>query len=167
MSGGQSPAVSAPAGCGENGTVPLQLGSDPADRDPSAPGGWRPRRSGSGAGARPLARVLELPLDGRRAAVLPLLELDPLAEELPDRAADREQRQRHERAWQAVDLPAGEEAEDDEQRMEPQRAPHHLRDDDVPLDLVDDEEQQRDPDRRRRVDDEGGEERRDAPQPTP
>ena len=66
-----------------------------------------------------------------------------------DRAADREQRQRDQRADQAVDVRAGEQAEDHEQRVQPQRAPHHLRHDDVALDLVDAEEEQHDPDRPR------------------
>ena len=74
-----------------------------------------------------------------------------LGEELPHRAPGGEQRQRDERAREAVDLPAGEQPEDDEQRVQPQRVAHHVRDDDVPLDLVDAEEEQRDPDRRERI----------------
>jgi len=38
--------------------------------------------------------------------------------------------------------------------MQSQRAPHHVRDDDVTLDLMDRQEQQCDPDRRDRMDDE-------------
>ena len=53
-----------------------------------------------------------------------------------------------------VDLAAGEQAEDDEQRVQPQRRAHHLRHDHVPLDLVDEEEEQRHPDRRDRILDE-------------
>ncbi len=91
-------------------------------------------------------RLLDLDLDRHRAALGPRLELDALGEELVHRAAGGEQRQRDEDPGQPVDLPAGEQAEDDEQRVEPERAPHHLRDDDVALDLVDDEEEDRHPD---------------------
>ena len=103
-------------------------------------------------------------LDGHGGASSPL-EHDPLGEELPDRAAGGEQRQRDEDARQPVDLTAGEQAEDHEQRMQPQRVAHHLRDDDVSLDLVDDEEEQRDPDRGDRVDGERVEDRRDRTEP--
>ena len=66
-----------------------------------------------------------------------------------DRAARGQQRQRDERTRQPVDLPAREQAEDDEQRVQAQRAPHHLRDHDVALHLVDREEQQQRPRSRR------------------
>ncbi len=51
--------------------------------------------------------------------------------------------------------------------MQPQRVAHHVRDDHVPLDLVDPEEEQRDPDRRQRVHDEREDERRDRAEPRP
>ena len=49
--------------------------------------------------------------------------------------------------------------------MQPQRAPHDVRHDDVALDLVNPEEEQDDPDRRERVHDELVEERRQGAQP--
>ena len=73
-------------------------------------------------------------------------------EELPHRAHRGRERQRHERcraARRSRRPPSS--ADDDEQRVQPQRVPHHLRHDDVALDLVDDEEEERDPDRRDRV----------------
>ena len=75
--------------------------------------------------------------------------MDALGEELPDRPRGGEQRQRHEHARQPVDLAAREEPEDDEQRVQPQRPAHHVRDHDVTLDLVDEQEGQRDGDRSR------------------
>ena len=75
------------------------------------------------------------------------------------------QRQRDERTRQPVDLTAREQPEDDEQRMQAQRAPHHLRDHDVALHLVDPEEQQEHPDRGDRVHDERVEERRNRAEP--
>src|SRR3954447_5208194 len=104
-------------------------------------------------GARPdgLRRSLQLDLDGRLRAGRPVLELDALREEAPDRARGRQQRQRHEHARQPVDLAAREQAEDDEQRVQAQEVPHHVRHDDVPLDLVDEEEEQRHPQRPDRV----------------
>ncbi len=62
-------------------------------------------------------------------------------------------------------LGAGEQAEDHEQRVQAQRAPHHLRHDDVALDLVDAEEEQHHPDRRERVHDERVDQRRDRAEP--
>ena len=97
-----------------------------------------------------LARRLDADLGERRVG-RPLLQLDPLGEELPRGAPGREQRQRDEDPGEPVDLAAGEQAEDHEQRMEAQRAPHHLRHDDVALELLDAEEEQRDPERRERV----------------
>ena len=102
---------------------------------------------------------------GPRVAVLPRLELDPDREELPDRAPGGERRQRDEHARQPVDLAAGEQPEDHEQRMQSQRVPHHLRDHDVALDLVDREEEQHDPDGRQRVDDQRVEDGRDRAEP--
>src|SRR6185437_6743298 len=78
----------------------------------------------SGTGDPPwLRRGLDrLDLHGDRAAALPRLEGDSLGEELPDGAADGEQRQREQRADQAGDVAAREQAEDHEQRMQPQDA---------------------------------------------
>ncbi len=77
-------------------------------------------------------------------------------------------RERDEHAGDAVQLAAGEEAEDDEQRMEPQRARHHVRDDDVPLHLVDEEEEDPDPDDApRRIGEERVDRRRHGRQPRP
>ena len=64
-----------------------------------------------------------------------------------------------------VQLAAREQAEDDEQRMQPQRVRHHVRDDDVPLDLVDEDEERRDPEDRDRVDDERVDRRRHRREP--
>ena len=72
------------------------------------------------------------------------------------RDADGERKcepERDEDAGDPVQLRAGEEAEDDEQRVEPQRVRHHVRDDDVALDLVDEDEERRHPEERDRVDD--------------
>ena len=49
--------------------------------------------------------------------------------------------------------------------MQPQRAPHHVRHDDVPLDLVDPEEQERDPERGDRMDDDRVDKRRKRTEP--
>ena len=76
-----------------------------------------------------------------------------------------EQRQRDEDPRQAVDLAAREQAEDHEQRVQAQRAPHHLRHDDVPLDLVDEQEEDDHPHRRERMDEERVENRRHRPEP--
>src|SRR5437763_1292149 len=84
-------------------------------------------------GPRPRLLRLDLHLDGNLPAVLPTFQLDALAEELPHRARDGEQRQRNEDSRQPVDLAAGEQAEDDEQRMQPQRLSHDVGHDDVPL----------------------------------
>ena len=54
----------------------------------------------------------------------------------------------------AVQLAAREQAEDDEERMEPERARHHVRHHDVALDLVDEDEERQHPERRHGVDDE-------------
>ena len=81
--------------------------------------------------------------------------------------SDGEERQRDEDPRQPVDLAAGEQPEDHEQRVQPQRRAHHVRDDDVPLDLVDEQEEQRDPDRRHRVHRERVEERRQRAEPRP
>ena len=86
-------------------------------------------------------------------------------EELVHGAPGGEQGQRDEDPGQPVDLPAREQAEDDQERVEAERAPHHLRDDDVALDLVDDEEEDRHPDDRDRVDDDGVDGRRDRAEP--
>ena len=99
--------------------------------------------------------------DDRRPAER--LEHEPPVEELPGRAPRGEQRQRHERAGQPVDLAAGEQPEDHEQRVQPERRAHHVRHHDVPLELVDPEEEQRHPDRGERVHDERVDERRHAP----
>ena len=98
-------------------------------------------------------------------AARPRLERDPLGEELPHRLADGEDRQSDQRADQPVDVRAREQPEDHEQRVEPQRAPHHLRHDDVTLDLVDAEEEQHDPDHRERMHDERVDHRRDRAEP--
>src|SRR5215218_9960666 len=115
-----------------------------------------------------LRRGADRPLRGRlqRTTLLHLVDLhrhDPgrpglepntLREEFPELAEDRQERKRDEDPRQPVELAAGEQTEDDEQRMQAERAAHELRHDDVALDLVDGEEEQRDPDRRHRVDDE-------------
>ena len=54
-----------------------------------------------------------------------------------DRAENGEHREYQERACKAVDLAAGKEAEDHEQRMQAKSASHHVRNDNVPLDLLD------------------------------
>src|SRR5262249_60773176 len=64
------------------------------------------------------------------------------------------ERQRDEYAGEAVDLAAGEQAEDDQERVEPQRASHDVRNHDVALDLMDDEEEDDHPDDGDRVHDE-------------
>src|SRR6476646_440218 len=103
---------------------------------------------------RPLGGLPEPDVDRQHLHLVPRRQLDAFAEELPHRPAGRKQRQCHQRARQPIDLTAGEQAEDDEQRMEPQRVPHHVRDDDVTFDLMDRQEQQKNPDRRGRMDDE-------------
>src|SRR5437016_4485600 len=123
------------------------------------PGWYAAARSGSGGRGRPGRRlVLALHLDA---------ELDPLGEELPRRASGCEQRQRDEDPREPVDLAAREQAEDHEQRMEAQGAPHDLRHDDVALELLDAEEEERDPERRERVLDERVQHRRDGAEPRP
>ena len=66
---------------------------------------------------------------------------------------------------QPVELGAGGEPEDHEQRVQAQRVPHHLRDDDVALDLLDAEEEERHPERRERMHDERVDERRRSAEP--
>src|SRR6266480_5199212 len=97
----------------------------------------------------------------------PPLERDPLGEELPGSTQRRQQRQRYEDSREAVDLAAGEQAEDHEQRMEPQSAPHHFRHDDMPLELLDAEEEKRDPECGERVLHERVQHRRGRPEPRP
>ena len=136
------------------------------------PGWYAARGSGGGRGRRlraagfVLARRLDADLDERRV-VRPLLELDALGEELPRRAPGGEQRQRDEDPREPVDLAAGEQAEDHEQRVQAQRVAHHLRHDDVALELLDAEEEQRDPERGERVLDERVQHRRDRAEPRP
>ena len=84
----------------------------------------------------------------RRAVVVPGVEPQPLREELPDRPRGGHRRQRQQHAGDAVQLAAGEQAEDDEQRMEAERVGHHVRHDDVALDLVDEDEEREHPERR-------------------
>src|SRR5689334_6470773 len=112
------------------------------------------------------ARRLETHL-GQRLVRRPRLQLDPLGEELPGGASRGEQRQRDEDPREPVDLAAREQAEDHEQRVKAQGAPHHLRYHDVALELLDAEEQQRDPERRERVLDERVQHRRDRAEPRP
>src|SRR5690349_24395242 len=111
-----------------------------------------------------LVDVDELDLYRHRRA-LPGLERDAVGEELPERAADGQQRQRSQRTRQAVQLRARREAEDDEQRVKPQRVAHDVRHDDVTLDLLDAEEEERDPDRGERMHDERVDERRRRAEP--
>ena len=66
-----------------------------------------------------------------------------------------------------VHLRAREQPEDHEQRVQPQRVRHHVRDDDVTLDLVDEDEEARDPEERDRVDDERVERRGHGREPRP
>src|SRR5438067_3826919 len=126
--------------------------------------GRRGRRLGHGRLGLP--RLLEADLH-EWSVRRPLLELDSLGEELPRCPAGREQRQGDEDSRKAVELAARQQAEDHEQRMEPQRAAHHLRHDDVSLELLDAEEEERDPERRERVLDEGVEHRRSRAEPRP
>ena len=121
----------------------------------------------SRARARPHWRPRDRPRRAARAPGRPLLERDPLGEELPGGTQGRQQRQRHEDPREAVDLAAGEQAEDHEQRMEPQSAPHHLRHDHMPLELLDAEEEKRDPERGERVLHERVQHRRSCPEPRP
>ena len=77
-----------------------------------------------------------------------------------DLAAHREQRQRQQRPEDAVQLGAGDEREDHEQRMRAERLAHHARHDHVALELVHREVEETDPERRvgrvdRREDDRG------------
>ena len=88
-------------------------------------------------------------------------------EELPDRARGGHRRQREQDAGDAVQLAAREQAEDDEQRMQAERVRHHVRDDDVALDLVDEDEEREHPEHRDRVDDEGVDRGRDGREPGP
>src|SRR5262249_19407068 len=62
-------------------------------------------------------------------------------------------------------LAAGEQSEDDEQRVEPERTAHDIRDDDMPLELLDPEEEERHPDGRQRILDERVEHRRYGAEP--
>src|SRR3954452_13149286 len=83
-------------------------------------------RSASRCGRRPgqgLALGWRLEAEPDERVVAPLLEGDPLGEELPRGASGGEQRQRHENPREPVDLAAGQQAEDHEQWMETQRAP--------------------------------------------
>ncbi len=72
-----------------------------------------------------------------------------------ERTRDGEHRQRHERTRKPVQLDAGTKAEDHEQWVQAQRVAHHVRDDDVPLDLVDAEKENRNPERGDRMHDRG------------
>src|SRR2546423_2607320 len=131
----------------------------------AAPCSGRARRRRLGHGLVP-TRGLETDLDERLGPpTRPLLERGPLGEELPGSTQGRQQRQRDEDSREAVDLAAGEQAEGHEQRMEPQSAPHHLRHDDMPLELLDAEEEKRDPERGDRVLHERVQHRRGRPGP--
>jgi hypothetical protein len=66
-------------------------------------------------------------------------------------ARDRGERQRDERADDAVDLRSGEQREDHQQRVDAQRVAEDLRRDDMPLDLLQRDEQEPDPQRRERI----------------
>ena len=70
-----------------------------------------------------LHRGLDLHLHGHRPLAAPVLQLEALTGELPERAQHRQQREGDEDAREPVDLAAGEQPEDHEQRMEPERAP--------------------------------------------
>ena len=89
---------------------------------------------------------------GSGVAVLPWVELDPLARRTP-----RSRGPRPSSAAPAahpampVQLAAREQPEDDEQRVEAKRVRHHVRHDDVALDLVDEDEEREHPERRERV----------------
>jgi len=61
------------------------------------------------------------------------------------------ERQRDERPDDPVDLGPQEQGEDDDERVEPQGVPEHLRGDDVALELLEREEQQPHPERGQRV----------------
>ena len=78
-----------------------------------------------------------------------------------------EQRQRDEDSGQAVDLATGEQPEDHEQRVQPERAAHHVGNDDVPLELVDGQEEECDPEHGDRVDDRRVQQRRHRAEPGP
>ena len=80
---------------------------------------------------------------------------------------DRRDRQRDERADEAVDLAAEQQREDHEQGVQPQRAAEDVRRDHVALELLQREEQQRHPDRRQRVLHERDDDRRQRPDHRP
>ena len=128
-------------------------------------GATQPRAACPAAASRPPGGSSPISISG--ASGRPRLELDPLGEELPRGAPGGEQRQRDEDPREAVDLAAREQTEDHEQRVEAQRAAHHLRHDDVALELLDAEEEQRDPERRERMLDERVQHRRDRAEPRP
>ena len=106
-----------------------------------------PARTGRPSAARARSRR-------RGPSIRPRLERRPARRRTPRPRARRRAAAARRGSREAVDLAAGEQAEDHEQRMQAQRAPHHLRHDDVPLELLDAEEEQRDPERRDRMQDE-------------
>src|SRR5438477_338518 len=130
--------------------------------------GLREESSSCGRG-RALRRgrlVPQLELDLReRLVACPLLQRDPLREELPRGSPGGEQRQGDEDPGEAVDLAPRQEAEDHEQRVKTERAPHHLWHNDVTLELLDPEEQQGHPQRREWVLDQRVQHRRRGPEP--
>ena len=75
-----------------------------------------------------------------------------MAAQVDDRLAQHGgDRQRHQRADDAIDRVAEEQREDHEQRVDPQRVAEDLRRDDVALELLKADEQDHDPERRQRV----------------
>ena len=138
------------------------------------------RGSSSGQGMRPgvAGRALRAGCSTRRfeldphvdrllRLVLPRVELDALAEELPDGPAGGHRRQRDEHAGDAVERATREQPEDHEQRVEPKRARHDVRHHHVALDLVDEDEERGDPQDADGVDHERVDGRRDGGEPRP
>ena len=120
-----------------------------------------PAQAISGASALTRARVVrarcardrDVEPAAREAARRPGLELDAPVQEDRDLAAHGEQRQRQQRAEDAVQLGARHQREDHQERMGAEGRSHHARHDHVPLELMDGEVEERDPERRdRRVD---------------
>ena len=103
----------------------------------------------------------------RRATpvVVPGVEADAARRRTPRSPGGGHRRQREQDAGDAVQLTAREQPEDDEQRVEAERVRHHVRHDDVALDLVDEDEERQHPERRDRVDDERVDHGRDGREP--
>ncbi len=153
---------------------PTSATTSPAARSTSVGAARRDVRSGARSRAPTrsvtvVRRSSARPAPPRQAAALPDHGSKLMRSEKNSQTArpGGEQRQREQRARQAVQLGARAEPEDHEQRVQAQRVAHHVRHDDVALDLVDAEEEQRNPERRDRMHDKRVEERRDRAEPRP